>query len=238
MQDLDIRLARAAVEWLAESADYGSVRRCLLILDSLEPGCRINVSLVQLLGTNDTAIKSKVFELLIRTSFNEGNIRSWLKVRDPRIRANLLEALAKNHPRPVWLNQVLMDHLSDPNGRTAANAAVALFRTGYEADAVARLNTMAFSRDAATRCSVAWALGQCPEAGVENTLKALRTDSDPRVRWNALKSLSRVHKNSPKTPAADSRRTRGSRRKNRKSMSPSCPPHLSRSSSTHALSAA
>ena len=200
--DFDIRLARAAVQWVRGDNHRNALRRCLFILDSLVRGTRINFALVQLISSNDGAVRSKVFELLVRSSLNEQNIRIWLQDPAPRIRANLLECLAKTNPCPEWVRYVLIDHLGDPHGRIAANAAVGLFRLRNEAEATARLTEMALHEDSAIRCSAAWAMGELPKASVFDLLNKLRTDPHARVRWNALRSLSRVHKIAPKLAEA------------------------------------
>lgn len=217
-QHLDIRLAHAAIEWAERSTDRESLRRCLQLLDSLKPGDRINDFLVPLLTSRDAFVRSKAFDLLLQSSnsqserratirdqrlpsqfqrtweFNETHVREWLKDPDPRVRANLIEVLGKMYRGVEWVRQALLDHLSDPHGRVVANSAVALFQMGNEDEAIDRLCAMASSQDADGRNSAAWAMGQIAHPKFPEILNKLRTDRDSRVRWNALKSLKRVHK--------------------------------------------
>ena len=217
-QHLDIRLALAAIEWAERGTDRESLRRCLQLLDSLKPGDRINDFLVPLLTYRDAFVRSKAFDLLLQSSnsqserrptirdqrlpsqfqktweFNETHVREWLKDPDPRVRANLIEILGKMYRGVEWVRQALLDHLADPNARVAANSAVALFQMGNEDEATDRLGSMASSQDGDTRNSAAWAMGQIADTRFQETLNKMRTDSDSRVRWNALKSLNRVHK--------------------------------------------
>lgn len=215
-QHLDIRLAQAAIEWADDGANRDSLRRCLSLLDSLTPGSRITGFLVQLLTSRDGVVRSKAFELLLRSSsneregqtsswdpmlpqlfhrtwgFNEQNIRGWLGDPDPRVRANLIEFLSRTYPEVEWVHEVLREHLSDPHGRVAANSAVGLLRMGIETEAITRLSEMAAHADPNIRSSAAWAMGQARNPQFSALLDRLRTDADPRVRWNALKSMKRA----------------------------------------------
>jgi hypothetical protein len=191
---LDIRLAQAAIEWVELPDALNLLRRSLEIIEAMACGPRINSMLVQLLKCSNGNVRSKVFELLARSTSNEASIRQWLRDPDPRIRANLLEAIAEANKDMPWVRAVLTEHLNDSHGRVAANAAVGLYRLGIEAPAMARLSDMASSEAATIRCSAAWALGQIQNAGQFDLLNQLRRDSIASVRGNALKSLSRLNR--------------------------------------------
>ncbi len=220
-QHLDIRLAHTAIEWAGDNDNRKALRRCLLLLESLNPGPRINTFLLQLLTSQEGVIRCKALEMLIRSSMNEyaaelrlggaitpqlqrpsalteENIRSWLQDPDPRVRANLIEFLAGMCADLEWVTDVLRDHLSDAHGRVAANSAVGLLRLGQESEATTRLKEMASHEDAGLRSSAAWAMGQLPNRNFAEVLHRLRGDTDPRVRWNALRSLKRMHSAAPK----------------------------------------
>ncbi len=139
---LDIKLARAAVEWAEiEGRDQTSLRRCLEILEAMASGSRINSALMQLLNTRNGAVRSKVADLLVRSSTNEASIRKWLRDPDPRFRANVLESLAEVGRDVEWIRRILLENLNDPDGRAAANVAVGLYRLGEEeVIAVAKLS--------------------------------------------------------------------------------------------------
>ncbi|HXJ42217.1 MAG TPA: HEAT repeat domain-containing protein [Bryobacteraceae bacterium] len=199
--DLDIRLAQSAVGWAEEGTRQPMVRRCLLLLETLPPSSRVNTALVQLLRSNDGAVRSKVFQLLIRSSFNEKNIRAWLRDPDPRIRANVIECLARTRPVPAWAREVVPAFLNDPSSRTTANAAVLLFQTGSEADAINKLSQMARDEDPGARASAAWAMGEVGDSGFRGVLNELRADTDTCVRRHALKSLGRIRKVVRTSPA-------------------------------------
>ena len=187
---LDIRLAQAAVEWAGVSGgDQKRLRRCMYILEAVGCGSRINSALVQLLKCPNGAVRSKVVDLLVRSSTNETNIRKWLRDPDPRIRANVLESLAEIGREVEWVRSILLDNLNDPHGRAAANAAVGLYRMGVEEPAVARLSEMALSGDPSMRCSAAWAMGTIPDVRLYDLLHQLRLDPVAGVRGHALRSL-------------------------------------------------
>jgi hypothetical protein len=192
----DVRLARTGVEWAPTAADQRRLRRCLEILDAIATGCRVNSAIVQLLNCPNGAVRSKVVDLLVRWSTNEANVREWLRDPDPRIRANALEALAEIGRETKWIQQLLVEHLKDPNGRVAGNAAVGLYRMGMVEIVRTRLSQMASSEDATIRCSAAWAIGQVKDGTLFEVLNRLRTDPESRVRWHALKSLCSI----PRTP--------------------------------------
>lgn len=185
----DIRLTHAAIEWGAVGGYEKHMRQCLGILEEMGSGSRINSGLVQLLKCSNPSVRSKVVDILIRSSANAANIREWLRDPDPRIRANVLESLSEVGRDGKWIQQILLDNLNDPHGRAAANAAIGLHRLGVEDAAVARLFEMATSGDPVIRCSAAWAIGQVPNVKLFDCLNQLRTDANERVRWHALKSL-------------------------------------------------
>ena len=199
---LDIRLAEAASDWAENAENRKPLYRCLEILEAIGPGSRIKFSLVQMFACSNSDIRSKMVGLLVRSSANEADARRWLHDADPRVRANLLESISKIPEDLEWIPRVLRDHLDDPHGRAAANAAVGLYRRGPREPAVAALSGMAQQEDPKMRCSSAWAMGQISNPKLLEILHQLRTDGDSRVRWCALRSLSRLNRAGAKpTPA-------------------------------------
>jgi len=202
---LDLRLAKTAMEWARNGRHPKPLHRCLEILDATMSGGRINSAIVQLLHAGNGAVRSKVIDILVRSTTNEANIREWLRDPDPRIRANALEALGTISTHVKWCRPLLLEYLEDPDGRASANTAIALFRIGIKEPAIARLSEMALSREAALRVSAAWAMGQTPDERLFELLNQLRSDSDSRVKWHALRSLAGFKragiKAKPATPA-------------------------------------
>jgi hypothetical protein len=190
---LDRRLAATAVD-CAATANQKPLRRCLEILEAMTPCPAIGDALVRLLKCVDGASRSRVVDILVRSSTDEASIRKWLRDPDPRVRANVLESLVATSGEAAWVRQLLLEHLHDAHWRVAANAAVGLQGMGLEDPALARLTEMASSGDANMRCSSAWAMGRVMNASVLKILHRLRKDPDERVRWNALRSLSRLHR--------------------------------------------
>jgi hypothetical protein len=187
---IDRWLAHAAFSWAADR-DQKTLLRCLEILETMATRPRINSALFQLLKSVNGAARSKVVGIMARSSPTEGEIREWLGDPDPRTRANVLEAVAASDGKMEWTRQVLMDHLDDPNGRAAVNAAMGLYRMGMQESALAGLSRLALSRDPMVRCSAAWIMGEIPNIKLFDILNRLRTDPVGRVRWHALRSLSR-----------------------------------------------
>jgi hypothetical protein len=191
---LDIRLAEAAREWAENAENRKPLYRCLEILEAIGAGSRISRSMVQLFACSNSDIRSKMVGLLVRSSANETDTRRWLNDADPRVRANLLESIAKITGDLEWIPKILLEHLGDPHGRAAANAAIGLYRRGSEEPALAALLRMAQDADPKMRCSSSWAMGQIPNARLLEVLHHLRTDADSRVRWSALRSLTRLNR--------------------------------------------
>jgi HEAT repeats len=190
---LDRRLANAAIDYAA-TANQKPLRRCLEILEAMRPCPSIGDALARLLKCVDGASRSRVVDILVRSSPDEAGIRKWLRDPDPRVRANVLESLVAAGGGAAWVRELLLEHLHDPHWRVAANAAVGLQAVGMEEPALARLAAMASSKDANMRRSSAWAMGRVPQASILEILHRLRKDPDARVRWNALRSLSRLRR--------------------------------------------
>jgi hypothetical protein len=198
---LDRRIAHAAID-LAATAKQKALRRCLDILDAITLRPEIESSLVQLLKSVDGSARARVVNILVRLSTSEAVIRKWLRDPDPRVRANVVESLVARGWEPERIRPLLLEYLNDPHWRVAANAAVGLCVCGGAEAALARLTEMAASKDANARCSSAWAMGRIPDAKLFELLHQLRKDPDARVRWNALRSLSRLKRASLKQSQA------------------------------------
>ena len=200
---LDRRIAHAAIEWAA-AANHKSLRRCLDIFDAITLRPEIEGSMVQLLKCVDGTARARVVNILVRLSTSQAVIRKWLRDPDPRVRANVLESLVAKGGEMEWIRAVLLEHLNDSHWRVAANAAVGLCACGVEEPALARLTEMALGDDANGRCSSAWAMGRIPNTKMLEILHQLRKDPDGRVRWNALRSLSRLKRTGKKGTQASS----------------------------------
>jgi hypothetical protein len=190
---LDRRLVNAAIGW-ACSANHRPLRRGLDILEAMVPCPALEDALIRLLKCVDGAVRSRVIDILVRSSTEEARVRKWLRAPDPRVRANVLESLVETAGEAEWVRQLLLEYLYDPHWRTAANAALGLYSRGSAGPALARLTEMALSEDPNVRCSSAWAMGRVPNGSVLEILHRLHKDPDERVRWNALRSLARLNK--------------------------------------------
>jgi len=193
---LDTKLARWMLSHLREEPlerASAAVHRILRILEQSSAARRLGPMLVQLLRLPDPAIRSKVALLLGRST---QDIRWALADRDPRVRANAVEAIwgvdSKEARRTLW------SMAGDPNNRVAGNALLALHRLG-EPKAAEDLTAMARHQSPRFRATAAWVMGQTQDATFREVLQGLEADADENVRRNARLALARL---SPSPAAA------------------------------------
>lgn len=189
-----VKLARQAVSWAAHSGMSARAVRALTILAEVVSDHRLNPVIVQLVRSRHPKIRSKVLAIIARCCPNPMTAERYLEDDDPRVRANLIEALADCASNSAWLQEALQNHVWDRNNRIAANAAVGLFRLGETDAALTHIRRMASDERPAFRASAAWAMGAISIGELADDLERLRHDSSQTVRWNALRSLVRLHK--------------------------------------------
>lgn len=193
---LDTKLARWLLRGVGAdpdpvAADPIRILRLLEILAALSEGGRTIPVLVQLLRHPDPRVRSKV-ALMAGRGLKSG---TWAQQRmlesDPRLRANVVEALWG--VKAPGVPDLLKAALRDPNNRVVGNALVGLYLLGDPA-AATLLREMAQHPSPAFRATAAWAMGFLEDPQFLAALAALRHDPEPIVHRNVLRSLARIRK--------------------------------------------
>lgn len=184
---LDLRLTEVLVH-----LDPGTVegrcglRRILCLLDALPPNPRIIPSLMPLLRTTDSTIRSKAVKLIGARRRDLRSLGVYTADSDARVRANVIESLwGTDTPE---FRAFLHSTRLDPSPRAAANALIGLYILG-DKDAPALIEQLAASPDARFQASAAWAMGRCGDSVFLPSLRKLVDSPHPVVRRSALRSL-------------------------------------------------
>jgi hypothetical protein len=191
---LDAKLARWILNRVrSEPLEQASpaVRRILGILEQTSTGTRLAPLLVQLLRVPDPKIRSKVALLMGRGTHEV----TWvLSERDPRVRANAIEAVWGVDSREM--RHALWELAKDSHNRVVGNALLALCKLGEAAaaNAVLKISGHALAR---FRATAAWVMGQTGDARFLDTLRGMDTDPDDHVRRNALLAIARIGQAAP-----------------------------------------
>jgi len=186
---MDTKLARWILKHLQAvppKQALPAVHRILSILEQTSGTGRLGPMLVQLLRFPEPAIRSKVALLLGRSS---RDIRWALSDRDPRVRANAVEAMWGTDSQEA--RRTLWSMARDPNNRVAGNALLALHKLG-EPNAAEDLEAMSRHESPRFRATAAWVMGQTQDAAFREALQQLEADADENVRRNARLALTRL----------------------------------------------
>jgi len=193
---LDRTLSRWLLRGLGPDADPAAadpvrVVRLLEILEGTSQTDRSVSVLVQLLRHSDPRVRSKV-TLLAARSLKSG---TWAQRRmleaDPRVRANVVEALwGVDTPGSL---ELLRSALHDPHNRVVGNALVGLYLLKDPA-AFTLLEQMSQHPSPAFRATAAWAMGFLEDPKFLPALAVLRNDPEPIVHRNVVRALARIRK--------------------------------------------
>jgi len=183
---VDARLLRNLLNRLGdgdESRDHTMVREVLAVFDAAGMGARLSTMLVQLLREQNPQVRSKVAIL-----FGRGQCRvDWAASdRDPRVRANAIEALW-GVDRPAN-RRLLWKSVHDPHNRVAGNAILGLLRLN-DRGVVGSLRKMAAHPSSTHRATAAWVIGQSGNPELLPILRGMRDDPEENVRRNVERSL-------------------------------------------------
>lgn len=173
--------------------------RALEVLDAISPGNRLVVALAALMQAPGEKIRSKAALLLGRRVQSIDWPQLCSREPDPRVRANILEALwGSASPNAI---EIFRQALGDPEPRIAANAALGVYK--HDPKEGGRLLT-ALQRhsDSRFRCSALWAIAQTGDAKFLPTLRGSLQDEDPRKRSIAVRGLMTLRKAAPSESAA------------------------------------
>jgi hypothetical protein len=187
----DLRLARQLVD---ESTDRVLVRHPdflarLELLGCVLSGAKLAPLMLRLLQLSDRTVTSKAALLLGRVMQSPEWFVQHLTDPNPRMRANLVEALW--HVEHFETRSVFDLAAKDRDQRVAANAWLGLYRRG-ESRSLAGLARMARRPENAFRSSAAWAISQTADPRFARLLEALRIDADVNVRGHAETAVERI----------------------------------------------
>ena len=165
--------------------------RALEILDAISPGNRLVVTLAGLMQAPGEKIRSKAALLLGRRVQSIDWRQLCSRESDPRVRANILEALWGS----TSANAIDIFHqaLNDPEPRIVANAALGIYKHDRE-EGGRLLSTLQTHADSRIRCSALWAIAQTGDPRFLPTLRGSLQDADPRKRSIAVRGLMSLRK--------------------------------------------
>lgn len=138
----------------------------------------------------DAKIRSRAAKLLCQLRPTRGMIERQMQSRDPRIRADAVEALWRDgclHSEDDALN-LLRTALDDGHHRVVANALVGLHQFG-DTSAVERMVELSGSKQQLVRAAMAWALGMVSDSRALAALQVLAKDRSFTVRRRAETTL-------------------------------------------------
>jgi HEAT repeat protein len=189
---LDVKLARTLLSANGKPPaviDRAAVDRVLEILSHISDGSHIMTLLTQLLQHSDERVRSKVALLIGRINRNLQWVEQRMGEADPRVRANAIESLwGMESPEAQRIFQMAM---CDKNNRVAGNGALALYRCGNLSSIEALIGML--NRDDCTfRSTAAWAMSETGDPRFLPFLTPLITSSDPIVRRNIFKAVSKI----------------------------------------------
>ena len=167
---------------VARTVRNGSVDEIARALDVLQR-IPVSQSLLPLLKIGlrheNPKVRSRASKLWGKVRKNVLSSGTIFEDADPRVRANLIEALWQSeHPS---VKPALEVALQDRNGRVAANAALGLYKLGEEKAATA-LEKLASLDSEPHRCSAAWGMGETKDVRFLPSLKNLARDPSAAVR--------------------------------------------------------
>jgi HEAT repeat protein len=170
----------------AGALDVAASVHLLDLLDQISPSRRLVPDLVHLTKHADSKIAAKATLLVARRTPNLAWIRRHLAVKDPRIRANVLEGLW--HANLPFARSTYQECLEDENNRVVGNALYGLHLMG-DSEVSTRIVTMARDARPLFRSTAAWVMGQAGNQEYVEHLQSLVRDDMPVVRSTALRSL-------------------------------------------------
>jgi HEAT repeat protein len=175
----------------AEALDQLRALRILEVLDRVSVGTRLTRMIGQLMGHADPLVRSKAAMVAGRRMEGFPWIYAHLSKADPRVRANMLEALWES--REPECMEVFALYRDDGNHRVAANALYGLYLRG-EAEAIPGAIRMTSHNDPKFRAAAAWLMGKIGQPDFVDVLRRMVNDEDRRVKGSALKSLVRINR--------------------------------------------
>ena len=192
---LDVQLAELLLgRSSAQSLDRPRTLRALEVLDQVTVGSRLVRMIGQLLEHADPHVRSKAALVVGRRVEGWRWIHSRLATAEPRVRANVLEALwESSHPLCA---AVFERYRNDNDNRVAGNALYGLYLL-HDASVLPSVLCLAGHTDPKFRATAAWLLGKIGQPEFVDVLRGMVQDEDRHVKGVALKSLVRINRYGP-----------------------------------------
>jgi HEAT repeat protein len=182
---VDVFLARLRVE-----AEPFVVDRLLELLGAITPAERIQAVLKPFVESEDLRVRSKASKLYAYATGDAQWAMQFLGHDDPRVTANIVEALGGARSTPE-LKDFFWAAAGSPNGRVAGNAVIGLFQIG-EPGAADVLRRLCRHEAPSVRASAAWVIGTVGWIeGMDVALEMTR-DPNPKVQRDALQAVRRL----------------------------------------------
>ena len=186
MRAIDAKFAGKLSCAMQGTTEADSLMRALTLIEDIDDYSAFYPRLCTLTWHPDNYIRSKAVLALCRMRPNRSLIERQLEAPDPRVRANVVEALW--HAPGGNAAKVFQEALGDDHHRVVVNALVGLY---YHKDAsyYEKMVALAGHPEPRFRAALAWGLGQIAEERLRPLLEKLAEDSSAEVRSRALASL-------------------------------------------------
>ncbi|MBZ5580426.1 MAG: HEAT repeat domain-containing protein [Acidobacteriia bacterium] len=169
--------------------DTQNMLRVLDVLDAISPGSRLVLAVNHLTHHPDQHIASKAALVVGRRLQSKQWVKGQMTSEDPRVRANVLEALWGIHSESA--REAFRIGVNDENNRVVGNALVGLHPFGEPglSEFVAR---MLEDPRPAFRWTAAWVMGRIGDPQFGEKLQRALQDKDPKVGKAAERALAAV----------------------------------------------
>lgn len=178
VEAFDIQVMQILGEFAADGGGQHDrmIVRGLDLIENLGPKPRMLMPLTKFLRHTSPKVRSKAAKIIGQITLNQDWIGRYLAELDPRVRSNLLEAIAQN---PEFDKAQLRDLLDrgarDPHRRVAVTALYLLARMGDQ-PSLERLKALQHDTALAMRKSADWAVSKL-EALQDEQLNSPKTES-------------------------------------------------------------
>ena len=194
---LDVKLARLLPgrQAAAQALDSATAVRLMDVLDTISPGPRLNMIIGHLTQHADRRIASKAALLIGRRLHSPAWVGAHLDSPDPRVRANVVEALWGE--RTALALKTFRACLRDDNNRVVGNA---LFGLHLAEDREAGPRSQQLLHDPRTefRQTAIWVIEKTRDPRSITWLEAAQADDHPDVRRAAQKALRNLTPDPPR----------------------------------------
>lgn len=178
------------VSRLRNETSLGTIDRLLEIIGAIAPEDRIEDALRPYFTSEEARIQSKALKIY---AYRMGDARwamQFLCHEDPRLTANVVEALWRA-PEDPTLREFFWAASSSTNGRVAGNAVVGLLQLD-DPRALDVLRTMCTADSEDMRAAGAWVLGVTACTGSMTLARRMLNDHHPKVQRNAARAIRRL----------------------------------------------